>query len=142
MVLSKTVLRSEFNYQYHAIGIASAVRDYRIAWLLNNSLNIDFKKEEDIALDVREEAKKVTFSVYSYFKEEDRIKYLLVSNKALGGILLKGYKNIDYLLLVEGKVEDQFILDTRKRLRELPDVQMELLIEKKEMHTIEQLIFE
>jgi hypothetical protein len=77
---------------YTLIGISCHLRDYQLTYLLNDKLDLSFKKEED-------------FQGYSFFfcRDENYFNsYFLLGNRGQESILFPEMKQTDYLLLIEG----------------------------------------
>jgi len=73
-------------------GISCHLKDYRLSFLINKKLELEFVKMED-------------FMGYSFYfcRDEDRFNtYYLLGNRGQDTILLPGLKQTDFILLVEG----------------------------------------
>ncbi|MEI6173504.1 MAG: IPExxxVDY family protein [Bacteroidota bacterium] len=73
-------------------GISCHLKDYRLSFLINKKLELEFVKMED-------------FMGYSFYfcRDEDRFNtYSLLGNRGQDTILLPGLKQTDFILLVEG----------------------------------------
>jgi hypothetical protein len=85
-------------------GISCHLKDYRLTFLLNKVLELEFTKMED-------------FNNYSFYycRDEDRFNtYYLLGNRGQEAILFPGLKQTDYILLVEGpfkKVQKEKLLE-------------------------------
>jgi hypothetical protein len=92
------------------IGISCHLKDYRLSYHLNLSLDLSFVKMEDF----RE------FSFY-FCRDEDRFNaYYLLGNRGQESVLLPDLKQTDFLLLVEGpfkKPQKDFLLSKIKGIQ-------------------------
>lgn len=85
-------------------GISCHLKDYRLTFLLNKKLELEFTKMED-------------FNNYSFYycRDEDRFNtYYLLGNRGQDTILFPGLKQTDFILLVEGpfkKVQKEKLLE-------------------------------
>jgi hypothetical protein len=73
-------------------GISCHLKDYRLSFLLNKKLDLEFIKMED-------------FTGYSFYfcRDEDHFNaYYLLGNRGQDAILFPGLKQTDFILLVEG----------------------------------------
>ena len=76
-------------------GISCHLKDFRLSFLLNKKLELEFVKKEDF----------MGFSFY-FCRDEDRFNaYYLLGNRGQDAILLPDLKQTDFLLLLEGPVK-------------------------------------
>jgi hypothetical protein len=101
----KLSLDKEYINDYTLIGIACHLKDYRLIYNVNRSLNFDLKKEDDLNIYLSKEKKEVMFSFYRYIGENT--EYYVLANRTTDGILIPEYKKIDYFLIVNGLLNDQ-----------------------------------
>ncbi len=48
--MKKTKLQIEYDYDFFLLGIVSTVKEYKLAWHLNNALGVDLRKQDDIII--------------------------------------------------------------------------------------------
>lgn len=101
--MAKIILTFEENFDFFLLAISSHVKDYRISWSINQSLGIDLEKVEN--LEIKSKNENLSFSLYSYYKEEDKNEYFLIGNRSIKGYLLPEEKQIDFLLQVKGPLK-------------------------------------
>ncbi len=89
-------------------GISCHLKDFRLSYLLNKKLELEFVKMED-------------FREYSFYfcRDDDRYNsYYLLGNRGQESILISDLKQTDYLMLVEGPVKktqkDHLLLKIRE----------------------------
>lgn len=91
-------------------GISCHLKDYRLTFLLNKKLELEFTKMED-------------FNNYSFYycRDEDRFNtYYLLGNRGQDTILFPGLKQTDFILLVEGpfkKVQKEKLLENIRAIQ-------------------------
>lgn len=80
---------------YSLIGIVSTCKEYKLAWILNNILDISLAKEKDEKINlINDESIHVSHFLYKRKK-----KYLrLISNKTSKSNLITSLSNFDYLI--------------------------------------------
>jgi len=80
---------------YSLIGIVSTCKEYKLAWILNNILDISLAKEKDEKINlINDESIHVSHFIYKRKK-----KYLrLISNKTSKSNLITSLSNFDYLI--------------------------------------------
>lgn len=97
--MSKTVLFTDFEYDFQLIGISSHVKDYRLSWELNKKLDIELVKENEVTFSNKKGDKSV-FSMYFFQDDKEERDIRLMSNKFEGRLLIPEKKAADYFLLL------------------------------------------
>ncbi len=113
----KKVHRLDFDSELILIGIASHQSDYRVSWAINESLNFELTQGKSIEVYVKKIDKIQQFSVF-YYETENRT-FRLISNRCENGILIKKFKNIDFLLIITGKINNQEISVLIEQLKKI-----------------------
>ena len=90
------------------IGILSDENDLKLSWLLNNNIQINLSRDEDLNWLSRELPTPLAFPVYS--DPESKFGPLrLLKNRTLEGLWIKGFKQVDFLfLLMKETSRDEF----------------------------------
>ena len=111
-------------------GISCHVRDYHLTFLLNEKLELDFTKEEDLQ----------GYPLYFCRDENCFNTYYLLGNRGENSLLIPEMKQTDYLLLVEGpftKVREEKLL---KKIRQISKVLMAYDINPEILKNIDTLL--
>jgi|SRR5690554_2120279 len=101
--MKKSTLRISLRYDFDLIGLVAPVKDYKMAWLINNSLGIRLVKVEDFRIEFLNQADLIV-SQYVLEKEHGYIQLLknrAYSEDGFAGYLLPELKIMDYFLLLE-----------------------------------------
>jgi hypothetical protein len=96
--------RSEPTF-YTLIGVSCHLMDYRLSHLLNKELGFNFRKEDDLKINVSAIKQAVPFSFYTYKDEDQRNSYNLISNFSQDVILVPEFKHTDFIMLIEGDLK-------------------------------------
>lgn len=105
MTRHKLILEDQ--YQYECIGISCHLKDFRVAWKLNQRLNFKFIRTDFHQSDRTGEDH--AYSVFKYRDEANRLNYFLVNNYSEDIPLVKAYRQFNLILVVEGYTD---IFDT------------------------------
>lgn len=97
--MSKTVLLTDFEYEFQLIGISSHAKDYRLSWEINKAFDTQLCKEKDVVY-TDKKGNKAEFSMYFFQDEIEEKEVRLISNKSRGRILISGQKAVDYFLIL------------------------------------------
>ena len=97
--VTRHLLDIEYDYDFELIGICCTERDYRVAWAVNQCLNIQLQREsEDLEVALQKEPSR--HPLYRYHCELTHISYELIANKGSGGYLVPEQRHADYFLLL------------------------------------------
>src|SRR5690606_17533407 len=149
----------EFNeVDYDLIAINTAVEDYRLAFFLNESLNLSLSRlKEDIVLH-DEEGKEVGFSVYGYEDEQQHLYWSLVQNQQWTEnrkdesslfedfrkklFLLSELKNVNFFLKIQGShFDSDEIQDILTKIKKIEKVSAAFWIDAERIRAKNNLIF-
>ena len=99
MASKRKILKTSLpeNKDFVLYGIVSSANDYRIAWLLNNTLNIELKKTDDLDVEIKKLNETCYYTRYSTETDDSNIG--LISNKDSNSIKLFKME-FDYLLKI------------------------------------------
>lgn len=88
---------------FTVVGISSHENDYRLAWNLNESLGLKLAQTDHLI--------PKTGGAFTRFVHRDAEKTVwLISNRRDNGYLLKTYKNFDFILKFEKKLDEEDLL--------------------------------
>ena len=97
---------------FTVLGISSHENDYRLAWCLNKELGFDFAQADESF--VTKEG--YEFSRFEHYDDDDKT-LTLISNRCESGILLKKFKNLDYILRFDSELDDAEKAEWLQKLR-------------------------
>ena len=100
----KYKLNIEGKVPIHLLGILSDETDLKLSWLINQNLQINLSRDNDLNWLSRELPNPLAFPVYS----DPDSKYgsvRLLKNRTMEGLWIKGYKQVDYLFMMIGELD-------------------------------------
>ena len=131
------------------IGVHTSLSDYKLAYLLNRSLNTSLKKSKD-SLVVEDGVQKACFSVYNYEDESIGVDWFLIENKYHGvsnvpienglfgtinetvnrtSYLIPEKKQTDFLVKIEGDYEMYLVYETIQEIKKMEQVMTSYIID-------------
>ena len=137
--MSKSILLTDFEYDFQLIGISSHNKDYRLAWELNKTFGINLSKEEDVSF-APKKGDKLSFSMYFHQNLVEEKDVRLISNKTQGRHLISEKKEADYFLILY----DYNPYETREMLVKIRKINLVLTAFEIEVDTLkskESLLF-
>jgi hypothetical protein len=137
----KHILTFDQTYDFEMIGICSHHNDYRLAWGLNEKINIQLiKVDEDYVVASKKGVQLSNHSMYEFKDPENLIEYYLIKNKNQGKFLIPEKPSIDYFLfLFENHEWD--VEDLVSELREIPSILGVFIFNPEEFTSTENLVF-
>ena len=86
------------------LGVVTDEPDYKLCWMINRALDMNFEKQEELQLYHRKLDEEQVFSLFSYHDNDAMISYRIIRNRAENGYFLDELKNIDYLIHIQGEI--------------------------------------
>lgn len=140
--MAKRVLKQENDYRFQALGIVSPLKDYRLCWFINQALQTDLCRVDDIEFHQAKERRVSAFNHFTFYHEIDDIHYHIVENKGSSGVFLTKVAQYDFLLILEGSLSDKLLEPTIESLNTLNALQLVRPIDKQLFNGLENLIFD
>jgi hypothetical protein len=139
--MAEKKITNDLDTDYRLVGIASALKEYKVCHHLNQLLGCDFRKLQALVFEPKDRSRKTEFSV---FKAEDAEQntFVVFSNKNMGEYLLPEISNFDYLVQIRGKFTDEGMQDLMDGIRKFPEVVMCLEVPLKKIKSKERLSYE
>jgi len=140
--MGKKKLDLEIEVEASVVGIVSSLKDYKLAWKINQVFKIELVLDEDLVIDLTK-GNSLTLSNYCY--QTDFVKINLVKNKGINKekavYLAKELPQIDYFLLIEG--EDQFMemAEIIQQLQSINEISFVQLIDMTKLKSRDNFIF-
>lgn len=141
---------------YTLIGIHSTLEDYKLAYILNNTLCTHFKKA-DYSLDFENKNNNASFSIYEFENRKLDTNWFLISNTykdiskpVKNGLfvesetttyLIPEKKKVDYFLKLEGDFDYEFILKTIDKINQTKQIITSYKIDAQTLKSKDFLIF-
>ena len=140
--MKKAKLHVEPTFDFELLGIVSPIREYRMAWLVNQELDLNLVKADDLELEFLNAEK---LEIAQYFLSLPHGFIQLLKNKAINSTqqlayLIPELKNLDYFLLVQDETEELDLINFVKKLSQNPLVQSIVRIDISKLKSKENLL--
>ena len=139
--MKKIKLTYNPDYKFALIGISSHENDYKLAWSINNDLNLNLSKQEDISIFNKKYSETQNFSVFSHNDETNLTLYNLISNRCENGFLIHEYNKFDYFLQIYGELTDTDIKEILNKLKQNNNIIIAGKLDLSQIKSIGKLIF-
>ncbi len=127
--MAKRTLSYELDYDFSLIGIATGLRSYRVAWWINQTLEIQLARIEPLELLLPKTDILAWFARYEYIIPELESSLYLLSNIGTQGFLIPEYKTLDYFLLFDQETAALLTPDLVRTLRTIKLFQAVVTVE-------------
>ena len=104
MAVKKHKLDMAIEEDYCLLGVVSDEPDYKLCWLINQSLGTNFEKQDDLRLYHKKRNEDQEFSHFLFEDEEAMITFRIIKNRSDNGYYLEELKNLDYLIHIQGEI--------------------------------------
>ena len=140
--MKKAKLQIEPAFDFELLGIVSPIREYRMAWLVNQELDLNLVKADDLELEFLNAEK---LEIAQYFLSLPHGFIQLLKNKAINSTqqlayLIPELKNLDYFLLVQDETEELDLINFVKKLSQNQLVQSIVRIDISKLKSKENLL--
>ena len=101
--MKKSTLQVTHQYEFDLLGLIAPLKDYKMAWLINQSLGINLVKATDFRMEFLKQPDLI-LSQYILKKEHGYIQLLKnrsYSDSGLVGYLVPELKYVDYFLILQ-----------------------------------------
>ena len=141
MILNRKFLKFEIDLDFVLIAITTSLKDYRICYLINKSLNFNFIKMPDLSVDIQQGPAPVLFSRYHYNWEATETDFFFIANKGSDGYLVPEMKKADYFLMIKNYIDDNDLDNILSALNKVPEIVAAVKIDPKKIKSRENLLF-
>ncbi len=122
--MKKSKLLIDYEYNFELIGVTTTIKGYRLAWEVNNRLNIHLVKQPDLVVGFKNNEEK-PFAFYAYETPLNRLKLFKNRSSELESgkyFLIPEFPHFDFIILTD--MEDhthQHLIDL---IKSIPLVQL------------------
>jgi hypothetical protein len=141
MILNRKILKFEIDLDFVLIAVTTSLKDYRICYLINKYLNLNFIKTTDLAVDINQGPQPVYFSLYTCQWEASDTDFYFIANRGSDGYLVPEMRKTDYFLLIKNYIDEQDLDDVLSGLNKIPEIVAAVKIDPKKIKSRENLLF-
>jgi len=124
MVVKKHKLDMAIEEDFCLLGVVADDPDYKLCWRINQALETNFEKLDDLELFHRKLNDDQLFSIFAFEDEEAMLSYRIIKNRSEKGYFLDELKNIDFLVHVQGEIHEGTISTFMHSVAKLSSVRM------------------
>ena len=139
--MNRKYLKFEIDLDFLLIALTSPLKDYRLCYLVNKYLHLNFVKIGDLSVEIHPGTEPVLFSRYRYNTEPTDTDFYLIANKGTEGHLLPEMPRADYFLLIKNYMDEKDFDDLLSGLNKIPEIVAAVKIDPKKVKSRENLLF-
>ncbi len=140
--MSKIKLDLEIEVEASVIGLVTSLKDYKLAWKINQVFKIGLILEKDLVID---QAKRTKIILSNYCYQTNFNKIDLVKNKGIDKekrvYLAKELPQIDFFFLIDGEGDFLEITEVIKQLQSINEISFVQLIDTTKLKSRDNFIF-
>lgn len=134
--MKKLFIPFDDEYDYSLIGITTHEKDYRLCWLINKHLNLNFERIEDIEICHRKTETTTSYSVYECPIEAELLSFYIISNSKMKEHLLSEVKHANYLFMIKGEYDESEKESLILKLKSVKNIMLAFNIDMESIDTI------
>ena len=142
--MKKNKLESGYEADFELMGLVCNKKEYKLAWHLNQALNINLVKQEDIRIEFNDQSS-ILISNYRYQTEFLTIELLqnrLISKGNLKNqLLIPELKQFDYLLKFKDMTDELTSENVNVIIKEIPIIEYTLRLNFDTLKSKENLLY-
>lgn len=107
--MKKQKLSADFEFNLEVIGVVAPVREYKLAWLLNEHLDVNFIKQDDLTIELKGNN---SITISNFLFENDLTIFRLLKNRLTEmshsnkSHLINSINQFDYLITVDDQSDN------------------------------------
>lgn len=142
LILDTQDITDGFFEDTRLLGIMAPMKDYQFCWQLNNILDVDFRVNNDIEIQLKKKNRNYFFSLYEYQEPATALEHYIYNNQFDGEYLLPEFKHLDFLWLMKGDIVTDVMLQQRvENIKSINGVQLVVELTNEKIKNKEHLVF-
>ncbi len=141
-LIKKSVLKTEYDYDFHLWGIVTTIRDFQACWEINHRLKINLQRKDDLEILNAAKGRQLFFGLFSCRDRYCQGTFHMVANKYLNEYLIPEMKEIDFFLQYNCESSDDELRELHSGLRSIARFALIVKIDPYKLKSRHQLIFE
>ena len=142
LILDTQDITDGFFEDTRLLGIMAPMKDYQFCWQLNNILDVDFRVNNDIEIQLKKKNRNYFFSLYEYQEPATALEHYIYNNQFDGEYLLPEFKHLDFLWLMKGDIVTDVMLQQQvENIKSIAGVQLVVELTNEKIKNKEHLVF-
>ncbi|MDY0282121.1 MAG: IPExxxVDY family protein [Salinivirgaceae bacterium] len=140
MAKKKLISEPDSYPDLNVMGLSTQIKDYRLAFLMNNLLGFNLKKLDDLPVFFTRINAVVYYPIFTFYDVEQRLYYCLIGNNNKQQPMIHSIKHADYLIFIKGYPEQTKMEELTSNLRAHNEIQLAFNAEKEKIKNLEDIM--
>ena len=142
--MKKNKLDGGYSIDFELFGLVCNKKEYKLAWHLNNAMDISLVKQDDIKI---EYADNTSILISNYLYQTDYLMIELLQNKLVGSgsivkqLLMPELKQFDYLLKFKDETDELTSENVNAIIKEIPIIEYAVRLNFETLKSKENLLY-
>lgn len=143
-MMKKNRLASDYPFDFELIGIVSSVKEYKLAWHLNQLPEFHLIKAEDVKIEFSDNK----LIRVSNLKDENEFRQvfllknkLVTSNSSINQYLLPELQQFDYLFKLSSQTHENWAIEVNNMLKSIEIIDYSLVVDIEKIKMKDNLLF-
>lgn len=140
--MAKNILNFDVDdhLDFDVIGIICAFKDYRLCFEINQLLDINLQRVNDLELTLEKKGSTGLFSLYQY-SSIDNEQFFLISNKGNNTWFVPEQKHIDYFMMIRNRAFFTELNTLMKKLKNIPLINSIIIIDAVKLKSADHFLY-
>ena len=139
--MNRITVKFKIDLDFVLIAVTSSLKDYRICYLINKHLHLNFIKTADLAVDLYQGSEPVYFSLYNYQEPDAETDFYFIANKGTEGFLIPEMREADYFMMIKNQILETDVEKIVTQLNKIIEIVAAVKIDPKKIKSRENLLF-
>ena len=122
------------------LGVVADEPDYKFCWMINQELELNFEKIDDLELYHPKLNEDQQFTIFIFDDEDTIATYRIIKNRSDNGYFMDELKNLDFLVHIQGEIYEDQISAFMQSVNTLPSVRMCVPVDLTRLRNKERLL--
>lgn len=142
--MKKNKLDGGYSIDFELFGMVCNKKEYKLAWYINEAMNIQLVKQEDIKI---EYADHTSILISNYLHATDFLTIELLANKLVGSassknqLLIPELKQFDYLLKLKDQTDEWNSENVGAIIKDIPIIEYAMRLNFDQLKSKENLLY-
>ncbi len=141
LILDQDILKINFFEDTKILGIIAPLKSHFFCWQINKSLGTEFKLNNEIEIQVKRKKRDYYFNIYEWKESDCFLKHYIYHNQFDGEYLLPELRNMDFIWLMKGEIEEEQCKTIIEAIKNISSVQLVVELSNEQIKNKDNIIF-
>lgn len=118
----KIKLNIEIEADFEVIGLSTVLKDYQLAFRLNNALGSNFKRINDFIFQPEKSSELISFAIYQHQFPGTDSHLCLLQNRNANGFILPHFRQADFFLIIQNPLNNFMLPEYISKIKPIPKI--------------------